>query len=226
MSALPHKADIDARDCDVRFVPMGDIERFFELKEVANRGLISRRYPTVVSAGPFCELDDFRTDGCLKEPTRRSGPFLSTYRCRSFGRMAPWDFCHPLQEPDSAGPVSDYRRAADPASDPTVDLADRADSGSSWRFLSWERAYNGSQFGFVPDKEKCDLQWRNYLSLTYSDLRLLIYIFLSSGTAPRRSNLIRQQTPGVPISLYEHTSTARRTSGNRCFGATIGCEHH
>jgi hypothetical protein len=122
----------------VRFVPMGDIERFFELKEVANRGLISRRYPTVVSAGPFCELDDFRTDGCLKEPTRRSGPFLSTYRCRSFGRMAPGDFCHPLQEPDSAGPVSDHRRAADPASDPTVDLADRADSGSSWRFLSWE----------------------------------------------------------------------------------------
>jgi len=150
---------------------MGDIERFFELKEVANRGLISRRYPTVVSAGPFCELDDFRTDGCLKEPTRRSGPFLSTYRCRSFGRMAPWDFCHPLQEPDSAGPVSDHRRAADPASDPTVDLADRADSGSSWRFLLWERAYNGSQFGFVPDKEKCDSQWRNYLSLTYSDLR-------------------------------------------------------
>jgi hypothetical protein len=88
------------------------------------------------------------------------------------------------------------------------------------------RAYNGSQFGIVPDKEKCDSQWRNYLSLTYSDLRLLIYIFLSSGTAPRRSNLIRQQTPGVPISLYEHTSTARRTSGNRCFGATIGCEHH
>jgi hypothetical protein len=32
---------------------MGDIERFFELKEVANRGLISRRYPTVVSAGLF-----------------------------------------------------------------------------------------------------------------------------------------------------------------------------
>jgi hypothetical protein len=181
MSALPHKADIDARDCDVRFVPMGDIERFFELKEVANRGLISRRYPTVVSAGPFCELDDFRTDGCLKEPTRRSGPFLSTYRCRSFGRMAPWDFCHPLQEPDSAGPVSDHRRAADPASDPTVDLADRADSGSSWRFLSWERAYNGSQFGLVPDKEKCDPQWRNYLSLRYSDLRLLIYIFCRRG---------------------------------------------
>jgi hypothetical protein len=33
---------------------------------------------------------------------------------------------------------------------------------------------NGSQFGFVPDKEKCGSQWRNYLSLTYSNLRLLI----------------------------------------------------
>jgi len=26
MSALPHKADIDARDCDVRFVPRTDID--------------------------------------------------------------------------------------------------------------------------------------------------------------------------------------------------------
>src|ERR1019366_10229711 len=26
MSALPHKADIDCRDCDVRFVPISDIE--------------------------------------------------------------------------------------------------------------------------------------------------------------------------------------------------------
>ena len=25
MSALPHKADIDARDCDVRFVPIPDL---------------------------------------------------------------------------------------------------------------------------------------------------------------------------------------------------------
>jgi len=25
MSALPHKADIDARDCDVRFVPTRDM---------------------------------------------------------------------------------------------------------------------------------------------------------------------------------------------------------
>jgi hypothetical protein len=25
MSALPHKADTDARDCDVRFVPCSDI---------------------------------------------------------------------------------------------------------------------------------------------------------------------------------------------------------
>jgi hypothetical protein len=40
-------------------VPIGDIERFLELKEVANRGLIFRRYPTVVSASPFCELNDF-----------------------------------------------------------------------------------------------------------------------------------------------------------------------
>jgi hypothetical protein len=88
-----------------------------------------------------------------------------------------------LQEPDFAAPVSDHRRAADPVSDPPVDLADRADSGSSWRFLSWERAYNGSQFGFVPDKEKCGSQWRNDLRLTYSDSRLLICIlFLSSGT--------------------------------------------
>jgi hypothetical protein len=87
-------------------------------------------------------------------------------------------------------------------------------------------AYDGSQFGFVPDKEKCGSQSRNYLSLRYSDLRLLIYIFLSSGTAPCRSNLIRQQAPRVPISLYEHTSITRRTSGNPCSGATIGCEHH
>ena len=28
--------------------------------------------------------------------------------------------------------------------------------------------------------------------------------------------------PRVPISSYEHTSTAQRTSGNLCFGATIG----
>ena len=27
MSALPHKADIDARDCDVRFVPGADMTR-------------------------------------------------------------------------------------------------------------------------------------------------------------------------------------------------------
>jgi hypothetical protein len=26
MSALPQKADIDARDCDVRFVPMADMQ--------------------------------------------------------------------------------------------------------------------------------------------------------------------------------------------------------
>jgi hypothetical protein len=156
-SALPLRADIAQCSRHVRFVPIGDIEPS-----------LKKRSPTeaqVVSAGPFCELNDFRADGCLKKPTRRSGPFLFTCRCRSFGRTAPWDFCHPLQEPDSAGPVSDHRRAADPASDPTVDLADRADSGSSWRFLSWERAYNGSQFGFVPDKEKCGSQWRNYLSL-------------------------------------------------------------
>jgi hypothetical protein len=39
MSALPHKADIDARDCDVRFVPTGDIPRLFlDMKEVANGG--------------------------------------------------------------------------------------------------------------------------------------------------------------------------------------------
>jgi hypothetical protein len=38
---------------------MGDIERFFELKEVANRGLISRRYPTVVGAGPFVNSTTF-----------------------------------------------------------------------------------------------------------------------------------------------------------------------
>jgi hypothetical protein len=116
-------------------------------------------------------------DGCLKEtdPPKRAVSF--TCRCRSFGRTAPRDFCHPLQEPDSAGPVSDHRRAADPASDPTVDLAERADSGSSWHFLLWERAYNGSQFGFVPEKEKCGSQWRNYLSPTcsnFSNLRLLI----------------------------------------------------
>jgi hypothetical protein len=69
---------------------MGDIERFFELKEVANRGLISRRYPTVVSAGPFCELDDFRTDGCLKEPTRRSGAvsfYVSVSLVWSYGSL-------------------------------------------------------------------------------------------------------------------------------------------
>ena len=54
----------------------------------------------------------------------------------------------------------------------------------------------------------------------------LFPLFLSSGTVPRRSNLIRQQTPRVPISLNDHTSTARRTTGNPCFGATIGCERH
>jgi hypothetical protein len=27
MSALPHKADINARDCDVRFVPQADVRR-------------------------------------------------------------------------------------------------------------------------------------------------------------------------------------------------------
>jgi hypothetical protein len=86
-----------------------------------------------------------------------------------------------------------------------------SDSGSSWRFLSWERAYNGSQVGFVPDKEKCGSQWRNYLSLTYSDLRLLIYIFLSSGTAPRRSNLIRQQTPSTTESETESKRRGKPT---------------
>ena len=167
---------------------MGDIER----KEVANRGLIGRqRGPTTPG-----EAGDF-----------------STCRCRSFGRTAPWDFYHPLQEIDSAGPLSDHRRAADPASDP-ADLAGQADSGSSMAFPFMERPYNGSQFGFVPDKEKSGSLCRNYRSLTYSDLRLLIHIFLSSGTARRRSKLIRQQPPRVPISSYEHKRTARRTSGN------------
>jgi hypothetical protein len=52
----------------VRFAPIGDIERSLELKEVAHRGSIFWRYPTLGSAGPFCELNDFRADGCLKEP--------------------------------------------------------------------------------------------------------------------------------------------------------------
>jgi hypothetical protein len=38
---------------------MGDIERFFELKEVANRGLISRRYPTVSARGFFVNSTTF-----------------------------------------------------------------------------------------------------------------------------------------------------------------------
>ena len=121
MTALARITDSTRTSRHVRKVPIGDIKRSLELKEVANRGLIYWHYPTVVSAGPLCELNDFRADGCLKKkPTRRSGPFLFTCRCRSFGRTAPWDFCHLLQEPDSAGPVSDHHRAADPASDPTL----------------------------------------------------------------------------------------------------------
>jgi hypothetical protein len=177
-------------------LPIGDIER----KEVAQPRLNFWRTQRS-SARRFLWIQ--------RHPAKRA---VSTCRCRSFGRTAPWDFYHPLQEIDSAGPVSDHRRAADPASGPTVDLAGQADSGLSMAFPFVERPYNGSQFEFVPDKEKCRSLCRNYRSLTYSDS--LIYIFLSSGTARRRSNLIRQQTPGVPISSYEHTRTARRTSGN------------
>jgi len=83
--------------------------------------------------------------------------------------MAPSDFCHPLWAPDSAGPVSDRR----PAADPVVDLSDRAGSDSSWRFLSWERPDNGSQFGFVP-KEKMRLAMPNYASLTNSDFLFVV----------------------------------------------------
>jgi hypothetical protein len=67
---------------------------------------------------------------------RRSGPFLNYVSCRWFGRAAAWDFCHPLREPDSAGPVADRRPAADRTSDLVVDLAARAGFGSSWCFLS------------------------------------------------------------------------------------------
>jgi hypothetical protein len=42
MSALPPKSGLSAAIAECR-PPIGDIERFFELKEVANRGLISRR---------------------------------------------------------------------------------------------------------------------------------------------------------------------------------------
>ena len=156
----------------------------------------------------------FRPTAAQKESGPLSGPLLSiTYRCHSFGRTAPWDFCHPLWAPDSVGPVSDRRPVADPA----VDLAGRAGSDSSWRFLSWERPDNGSQFGFVPKKRKnAARNATNYASLTDSD-------FLSSVTAPPTH---RQLMPRVPGSSYEHTSTTRRTSRNPCFGATIGGAYH
>jgi len=67
-----------------------------------------------------------------EKTARRSGPSLSvTYRCRSFGRAAVWDFCHPLREPGSAGPVSDRRPAAERASAPAIDSVGQAGFGSS-----------------------------------------------------------------------------------------------
>jgi hypothetical protein len=59
------------------------------LNEVANRGIIFRRYPTAVSAGPFCELNDFRADGCLKEtnPPKRVVSFLRVGVARLVKRL-------------------------------------------------------------------------------------------------------------------------------------------
>jgi hypothetical protein len=120
----------------------------------------------------------------FKETARRSGPFLLiTYRYRWSGRAAPWDACHPLREPDSAGRVFDHRPAAGRASGPVFDFAARVGLGSSWCFLSWERQYNGPPFGFVPDKENAARNARNYVSLTYSGLPLLV----SVATAARRA---------------------------------------
>jgi hypothetical protein len=76
----------------------------------------------------------------------RSGPFLLvTYRCRSFGRAALWDFYHPCRVAGSAGPVSGRRLVADQASDPALDSAGRVGFGSSCYFLSWEHHDNGSE---------------------------------------------------------------------------------
>ena len=81
-----------------------------------------------------------------KETARRSGPsLLVTYRCRSFGRAALWDFYHPCREPGSAGPVSSRRLVVDRASDPALDFAGRVGFGSSCCFLSWEHHNNGSE---------------------------------------------------------------------------------
>jgi hypothetical protein len=42
MSALPHKADIDARDCDVRFVPTTEVAQLIQslgqLGQAASQG--------------------------------------------------------------------------------------------------------------------------------------------------------------------------------------------
>jgi hypothetical protein len=74
----------------------------------------------------------------LQKAARRSGPLLLvTYRCRSFGRAALWDFYHPSRGPGSAGPVSGRRLVADSASGPAFVSAGRVGFGSSSCFLSW-----------------------------------------------------------------------------------------
>ena len=108
--------------------------------------------------GPKRNTGTFALTGCRKRkrPAEASRFSLIRYRCRWFGRAAPWDACHPLREPGSAGQASDRRLAAGWASDPTLDSGP-VDFGSSWFFLSWEHRTNGPQFRFVPDKEEMRL---------------------------------------------------------------------
>src|SRR5260370_42567060 len=50
MSALPHKADVTSRDCDVRFVPKADIEAVDYAKRFLN-GLQSTLFTDIRSEG-------------------------------------------------------------------------------------------------------------------------------------------------------------------------------
>ncbi len=89
--------------------------------------------------------------GMAQKSGPRSEPLLLvTYRCRSFGRVALWDFYHPCRLPGSAGPVLGRRLVAGRASDPALDSAGRIGFGSSCCFLSWEHHDNGSESAHVP----------------------------------------------------------------------------
>jgi hypothetical protein len=128
---------------------------------------------------------------------RRSGPsLLVTYRWCWFAGAAPWDLCRHCRESDFAGRVSD-RRLAGRVSDPAPDSAAPACFGSSCHFPFMGTSQQRPRVRVVPIKEK----WQ------YATRRL------------RRCYSV--QAPPVPISSYEHTRTAQRTSGNCRFGATI-----